>query len=492
MLAALQEVGLLNGIRAKHVGRLLEHEFKKADWDKDGKISLQDFVAYYEKVAKLQTQMAREGRIKSASHGTQIPVGVENTPALKRVFKNYCKYALGQGRVYSTEGVPHMNAQQFHRLCQDAGFVEPEGRLPTTAVDVVYYRYRPVGGRRLAYKEFVEALGAIAYEAGLTFEEVMVALGCRGPIQITPEGSLRGSETGLPTGSSGLTSSGQPAHVDPFSSNLLAQGLSSIQEVPTPLGEAKPKKKKKAKAATAKLSDVGPSHNPLIEAAIAESQQQMLANAQAQLRNELDARLRALEMRSMSGSGGLQTLDAAPGRDAGVTAASIAARLSKLEAQLSHTAVRQDESAGAAQQVASLHAMMAKLSDDVAQLKRSGPLGAENGAGSVSAEAHADLMRQVQNMSLLVGQLAGDVRIALGRADQVSEQVAVLSLEQRKLAAQLAAGGGGNAGGDLPDEEPMLALEKRMAERQARIEGALMQVARQVDMLDSRVNMDPL
>lgn len=26
------------------------------------------------------------------------------------------------------EGVPHMNAQQFHRLCQDAGFVEPEGR----------------------------------------------------------------------------------------------------------------------------------------------------------------------------------------------------------------------------------------------------------------------------------------------------------------------------------------------------------------------------
>jgi len=53
--------------------------------------------------------------------------GVENTPALKRVFKNYCKYALGQGRVYSNEGVPHMNAQQFHRLCQDAGFVEPEG-----------------------------------------------------------------------------------------------------------------------------------------------------------------------------------------------------------------------------------------------------------------------------------------------------------------------------------------------------------------------------
>jgi len=301
---------------------------------------------------------------------------------------------------------------------------------------------------------------------------------------------LRGSETGMPSGSSGLTSSGQPAHVDPFPHNLLAQGLSSIQEVPTPLSEAKPKKKKKAKAAAAKLSDVGPSHNPLFEAAIAESQQQMLANAQAQLRNEMETRLRALEMRSMSGSG-LQTLDAVPGRDAGVTAASIAARLSKLEAQLSHTAVRQDESVGAAQQVASLQAMVAKLADDIAQIKRSGPVGSEEGVGSVSAEAHADLMQQVQNMSLLVGQLAGDVRTALSRSDRVSEQVAVLSLEQRKLAAQLAAGGGGNAGG-LPNEESLLALEKRMAERQARIEGALMQVARQVDMLDSRVNADPL
>ena len=56
-----------------------------------------------------------------------LVVGVESNPALKRVFKNYCKFALGQGRQYKVDGVPHMNAQQFHRLCQDAGFVEPEG-----------------------------------------------------------------------------------------------------------------------------------------------------------------------------------------------------------------------------------------------------------------------------------------------------------------------------------------------------------------------------
>lgn len=38
--------------------------------------------------------------------------------------------------------------------------------------------------------QFVEALGAIAYEAGICFEDVMVSLGCRGPIQLTPEGSV--------------------------------------------------------------------------------------------------------------------------------------------------------------------------------------------------------------------------------------------------------------------------------------------------------------
>ena len=47
-------------------------------------------------------------------------------------------------------------------------------------------------------------------------------------------------------------------------------------------------------------------------------------------------------------------LDAVPGRDAGVTAASIAGRLSKLEAQLSHAAVRQDETAGSTQQLSIL------------------------------------------------------------------------------------------------------------------------------------------
>lgn len=56
-------------------GRFLEAEFKKADHDRDGKISLQDFISYYEQIAYYQAQTSREGRIKSATYKHQVPVG---------------------------------------------------------------------------------------------------------------------------------------------------------------------------------------------------------------------------------------------------------------------------------------------------------------------------------------------------------------------------------------------------------------------------------
>lgn len=46
-------------------------------------------------------------------------------------------------------------------------------------MEVVFFRYRPPGSRRLAFKDFLEALAAVAYEAGLQFDDVMMVLGCR-------------------------------------------------------------------------------------------------------------------------------------------------------------------------------------------------------------------------------------------------------------------------------------------------------------------------
>ncbi|KAL6765633.1 hypothetical protein V8C86DRAFT_2455938 [Haematococcus lacustris] len=530
MLAALQEVGVFNGIRAKRLGRMLDHEFKKADWDKDGKVSLQDFINYYERIAHYQTQMAREGRIKSATQKHIIPVGVENNPGLKRVFKNYCKFALGQGRVYSQGTVPHMTAQQFHRLCADAGFLEPDGRLSTTAVDVVFYRYRTA--RRLGFKEFVEALAAVSYEAGLQFDDLLVSLGCKGPPSLfTPDGSTHTSEAGTAPGGQRRTQD----EVDTSFSNLL--GLASIQEVPTPLscnlpvtaagrataaaaraalaiparlrpGEAaaaaaacKTKKKPLVNKVSAPASQhvplpQGPSSmsNPLYESVdvrqpgamrmeqFAGGKTMADSSAAGEPRSALEARLVDLEARleamaaaqtrQLQSSPSLQIVGGGP--DGSVTASSIAGRLSKLEAQLSQALVKQESLEGVSRQMEGLQGILKQLAEEVARIK------------STPAAAGADpaLAKQVDSMSSLVYQLAGDVRAAAGRIDTLSSQLGAVEQISKQPTAQPAPGRTADLGNMA---SVVAALEKRFLDRQSRFEGALMQVARQVDVLDHRV-----
>ncbi len=60
---------------------LFEHpalpSWLRALQDKDGRISLQDFIVYYEKIAYYQTQLAREGRINSMANLNKqmVPAG---------------------------------------------------------------------------------------------------------------------------------------------------------------------------------------------------------------------------------------------------------------------------------------------------------------------------------------------------------------------------------------------------------------------------------
>ena len=63
-------------------------------------------------------------------------------------------------------------------------------------MEVVFFRYRPAGTRRIGYREFIEALAAVAYEAGMTFEDVMVVLGCRSGQALTPDASVVGGGVG--------------------------------------------------------------------------------------------------------------------------------------------------------------------------------------------------------------------------------------------------------------------------------------------------------
>eukprot|EP00798_Chlamydomonas_sp_ICE-L_P031868 gene31868-7075_t len=76
-----------------------------------------------------------------------------------------------------------------------------------------------------------------------------------------------------------------------------------------------------------------------------------------------------------------------------------------------------------------------------------------------------------------LGQLASDVKAMASRMDAIQSQVSSLSAETKMLEAKSAASGG----------DALAALERKLTDRQGRFQGALMQVARQVDTLDSKL-----
>lgn len=53
----------------------MQAEFRKSDFDQDGKISLQDFAAYFDKISKHQQSQIRESRIRASTYKSQVPVG---------------------------------------------------------------------------------------------------------------------------------------------------------------------------------------------------------------------------------------------------------------------------------------------------------------------------------------------------------------------------------------------------------------------------------
>jgi hypothetical protein len=55
-----------------------------------------------------------------------VPLDAPSDEGLKRVFRNYCRLPIGQGRQVGGS-VQQMNAAQFNQMCRDASLVEPTG-----------------------------------------------------------------------------------------------------------------------------------------------------------------------------------------------------------------------------------------------------------------------------------------------------------------------------------------------------------------------------
>ncbi|GFR43889.1 hypothetical protein Agub_g5018 [Astrephomene gubernaculifera] len=609
MLAALEEMGVLNGIKAKHIGRFLDGEFKKADWDKDGRISLQDFISYYEKIAYYQAQMAREGRIKSMANLNKqmVPQGVEHNAHLKSVFKNYARLAIGQGRVYA-DGQPQMNSAQFHRLCQDAGFMEPDGRLSTTAVDVIFTRYRAANSRRLAFKDFIAALAAAAYEMGFQFDDILEVLGAnRSQQPLTPTESGAGVRAPQPHPQRDNVSDSGGAHylhptgqqqqqkdaqlsADP-SIDVLGVPLATVHEGSEgkKATAAKGKASKKASGTRSSVQGVrssqasagrannptsisnnplydsqdapigstGPAHSSFAVGNVngqgqgqgqgnqsrsrftagsaspgrftstgsgpAAPSSSDLAMLETRMRLEVEAAVRQLEERlerqlvtarsSISnGTNGGNGLPASAD-------ALMGAKLRQLEGQVSGLLSRQDEMDRVAQQLGGLQDILNRLAEEMVRIKNRADAAAATAASAASAASSAGangngnvaafeerlgnvsaqlggvregveaLGRDLGALGARVEALSGQVSTSRSTSQQQASSISQLQQQLSQLAAQVASqqqNAAAAAAAPAPTAQ-LEALEKKVMNRLTRYDGALLQVAKQVDALDQRL-----
>ncbi|KAA6417994.1 MAG: hypothetical protein FRX49_12076 [Trebouxia sp. A1-2] len=180
MMQALHELGVLDP-KDKKAAKALRTEMKEADTNGDGMISFTEFLGYFQKMARYRADLARTQRLESYGRPRDLPPSFEANPTLQQCFKNFSVYGKNHG---ISQGGParsihqlRMNSFQFIHLCKDAGFAEPEGCLHREALDVIFFRAAAIGQRHISFREFLQALYIIADECGMELVDAAVQLG---------------------------------------------------------------------------------------------------------------------------------------------------------------------------------------------------------------------------------------------------------------------------------------------------------------------------
>ncbi|KAL3156386.1 hypothetical protein ABBQ38_000700 [Trebouxia sp. C0009 RCD-2024] len=231
--AVLADLGIMDGVKQTEVDSYVAQQFRQADTDGDGQVTFEDFSEYYQAMS-----------ISRARLELRSTMGMEAERSLRKVFVSFASFAV---RV----PVEDLDGAKFSKLCRDAKLLGK--RFGAIDVDIVFAKVKVKGQRRIAFDQFVNALGIIAEKKGQALRDVVQAvldaggpsvIGTRagyvkfhddkslytgvyargGPTNIEPSNELSALLDRSPADIRGVKFTGSPGVHSPLSGSMTARG----------------------------------------------------------------------------------------------------------------------------------------------------------------------------------------------------------------------------------------------------------------------------
>lgn len=161
-----------NGYITVQVVEAFHLEAKVLHKAEDTSMSLQDFLAVYNRVERGLHRYLRDCRI-AASHGPQkVPKEWSTSQAMPKVFAKYCNFGRHRNLLKDSEYEQMtMSNTQWLKLMEEMALIEPTGPMSRTSADMIYLA-RACSGRKLPYAHFLQALLGITAETGWSHRQI--------------------------------------------------------------------------------------------------------------------------------------------------------------------------------------------------------------------------------------------------------------------------------------------------------------------------------
>eukprot|EP00891_Asterochloris_glomerata_P003875 jgi/Astpho2/3875/Aster-04386 len=154
--AVISDLGMLDSIKQTDLDAFVQHQFRQADADGDGKVTLPEFHEYYQSVAVSRARLELRAQL-----------GLPAEKDLRRVFVSFASFGARQA-------LEDMDGAKFSKLCRDCRLLDR--RFTPIDVDIVFAKAKVKGHRRITFDQFISALSHIAEKKQCQLGEVATAV----------------------------------------------------------------------------------------------------------------------------------------------------------------------------------------------------------------------------------------------------------------------------------------------------------------------------